>query len=106
RVSIQSFCVESGRWTKRGNEDSTKFTSSTDRVVTRELKIAANGARSQSDVWSQVSEAQAKLSKNVGGDVTSGTSRTSLQLSLENKQVVATVDDYVKNLSGAINGKS
>src|SRR5436190_9205557 len=50
RVSIQSFCVESGRWTKRGNEESTKFNSSNDRIVTKELKIAANGARSQGDV--------------------------------------------------------
>ncbi len=45
RVRIDSFCVESGRWTKRGDEDSGKFTSSNDRVVSKELKIAANGTR-------------------------------------------------------------
>jgi hypothetical protein len=106
RVRIESFCVESGRWTKRGEEDSTKFNSSNDRVVTKELKIAANGARSQQEVWSQVSEAQAKLSKNVGGSVASGDSRSSLQLSLENKRVVATIDEYVQKLSGIVNGKS
>lgn len=106
RVSIQAFCVESGRWTKRGDEEATKFNSSNERIVTKELKIAANGARSQGDVWNQVSEAQARLSKNLGGDVASGTSRSSLQLTLENKEVVATVDDYVRNLSGVINGKS
>jgi hypothetical protein len=105
RVKIDAFCVESGRWTKRGNEESTKFTSSNDRVVTRELKIAANGARSQSEVWSEVSRAQEKLSRSVGGDVSSGTSRSSLQLSLENKDVVATVDDYIKNLNGIVNGQ-
>src|SRR6476469_1589995 len=54
RIRIDAFCVESGRWTKRGNEESTKFTSSNDRVVTKELKIAANSARSQSEVWSEV----------------------------------------------------
>ncbi len=106
RVKIEAFCVESGRWTKRGNEDSTKFTSSDDRIVTKELKIAANAARSQSEVWGQVSEAQERLSKNVGGTVADGTSRSSLQLSLENKKVVATVDEYVRNLSGIVNGKS
>ena len=74
--------------------------------MTKDLKIAANGARSQSEVWSQVSEAQARLSKNLGGDIASGTSRSSLQLSLENKEVVATVDDYIKNLGSIINGKS
>jgi hypothetical protein len=106
RVKIEAFCVESGRWTKRGDEDSSKFNSSSDRIVTKELKMAANGARSQSDVWSQVSEAQARLSKNVGGSVASGASASSLQLSLENKKVVATIDDYIRNLSGIVGGKS
>ena len=106
RVKIEAFCVESGRWTKRGEEDSAKFNSSNDRIVTKELKIAANASRSQQEVWSQVSEAQARLSKNVGGDVASGSSRSSLQLSLENRKVVATVDEYIRSLSSIINGKS
>lgn len=106
RVKIEAFCVESGRWTKRGEEDSTKFKSSNDRIVTKELKIAANASRSQQEVWSQVSEAQARLSKNVGGAVADRASSSSLQLSLENKQVVATVDEYVRNLSSIVNGKS
>ena len=106
RVSIQAFCVESGRWTKRGEEDSGKFNSSNDRIVTKELKLAANGARSQQEVWSQVSEAQSRLGKNVGGSVASGTSSSSLQLSLENKKVVTTVDEYIAKLSSVINGQS
>jgi len=105
RVSIQAFCVESGRWTKRGEEDSGKFNSSNDRIVTKELKLAANSTRSQQEVWSQVSEAQTRLSRNVGGSV-AGTSASSLQLSLENKKVVATVDEYISKLSGVINGQS
>ncbi len=106
RVKIESFCVESGRWTKRGGEDSTKFDSSNDRIVTKELKIAANSTRSQQEVWNQVSEAQDRLAKNVGGSVQAGTSKSSLQLSLENKKVSATIDEYVKELSGVINGRS
>lgn len=106
RVRIEAFCVESGRWTKRGNEDSTKFNSSNDRIVTKELKIAANAARSQQEVWSQVSEAQARLSKNVGGSVAAPDSTSSLQLSLENRQVVANVDEYVRRLSNIVDGKS
>ena len=106
RVKIEAFCVESGRWTKRGEEDSAKFTSSNDRIVTKELKIAANGARSQQQVWSQVSEAQARLGKNVGDSVASGDSSSSLQLSLENKKVVATVDEYIKSLGNIVDGKS
>lgn len=106
RVRIEAFCVESGRWQKRGNEDSTQFNSSNDRIVTKELKMAANGARSQQEVWNEVSKAQARLSENVGGSVAAADSKSSLQLSLENKQVVATVDEYVKKLAGITNGKS
>lgn len=106
RVRIEAFCVESGRWQKRGNEDSTKFNSSNDRIVTKELKMAANGARSQQEVWNEVSKAQARLSENVGGSVAAVASKSSLQLSLENKQVMATVDEYVKKLAGITNGKS
>lgn len=106
RVKIEAFCVESGRWTKRGNEESTKFTSSNDRIVTRDLKIAANATRSQSEVWAKVSEAQANLAKNVGGSVASGDSASSLQLSLENRKVTATVDEYIRALANIPDGKS
>src|SRR3954468_17235957 len=106
RVCIQAFCVESGRWTKRGNEDSSKFNSSNDRIVTKELKIAANASRSQQEVWDKVSEAQVKLGKTIGGSVAADESRSSLQLSLENRQVAVNVEDYIKQLSGILNGKS
>jgi hypothetical protein len=106
RVSIQAFCVESGRWTKRGNEDTSKFNSSNDRIVTKELKLAANSARSQAEVWDKVSDAQSRLSKNVGESVNSDQSASSLQLSLENREVAASVDAYIKQLSGAVDGKS
>ncbi len=105
RVSIDAFCVESGRWTKRGEEDTTKFNSSNDRIVTKELKMAANGARSQQEVWQQVSEAQSRLARNVGGSVADGRSSSSLQLSLENKKVAANVDEYVRALASIINGQ-
>lgn len=106
RVKIEAFCVESGRWQKRGNEESTKFTSSNDRIVTKDLKIAANATRSQQEVWAKVSEAQSNLGRTVGGSVVDGASSSSLQLSLENKKVVATIDEYVRALSGISAGKS
>ncbi len=106
RVKIEAFCVESGRWEKRGNEDSKQFTSSNDRIVTRDLKIAANASRSQTEVWAKVSEAQGDLAKNIGGTVNSTDSASSLQLSLENRKVVANVDEYIKKLSSIIDGKS
>jgi hypothetical protein len=106
RVSIESFCVESGRWEKRKNEDSSQFSSSNERIVSKELKLAANDARSQTDVWAKVSEAQKRLGDSVGAPVISAESRTSLQLSLENGKVAATADEYIRNLSNIIAGKT
>ncbi|MBC7933666.1 MAG: hypothetical protein H7Z38_24155 [Rubrivivax sp.] len=102
KIKIAAFCVEQGRWTKRGSEDSTKFTSSTDRAATRELKLAANKSRSQGEVWAKVAKAQSKLGANVGGSVAAPASASSLQLSLENEKVRATTEEYVKALASII----
>jgi len=105
RILIQAFCVESGRWEKRGNEEKGKFSSSNDRIVTKKLKIAANKTRSQQEVWSEVSKAQDKLSRNVGGSVADAKSATSLQLTLENKKVKANINGYLDSLDNIIDGK-
>lgn len=106
KILIEAFCVESGRWEKRGREDAGKFSSSSDRIVTRDLKIAANKTRSQQAVWTEVSNAQEKLSENVGGSVNAAASETSLQLSLEDKKVKANIDKYISSLGRIIDGKS
>ena len=105
RVSIEAFCVESGRWQPRQGEDSKQFSSSEERIVSKELKVAANAARSQQEVWNNVAKAQEKLGRNVGTDVTRNASGTSLQLALENRKVAVTADEYVRKLSGLIAGK-
>jgi hypothetical protein len=99
KISISAFCVEQGRWQKRGREEVTRFDSSTDRVATRELKIAANKSKSQGEVWSKVAEAQTKLSANVGARVNAPVSQSSFQLTLENRQVQETADAYLKALA-------
>lgn len=43
KVSIEAFCVESDRWEGRGNESRKEFSSSDERVVSKELKMATNG---------------------------------------------------------------
>jgi hypothetical protein len=105
KISIEAFCVESGRWQSRGKEDVGKFSSSNERIVSKDLKIAANQTRSQGEVWKKVAEAQDKLSQNVGGRVNDEKSATSLQLTLENKKVAATADEFVNKLSGIVDGK-
>lgn len=106
KISIEAFCVERGRWEKRKSENVGEFSSSNERIVSKELKLAANKARSQGEVWKEVEKAQDKLSSNVGARVNAAESRTSLQLSLENKKVAATTDEYVKKLAGITDGKS
>jgi hypothetical protein len=106
KIPIAAFCVESGRWERRGGEAAGKFESSNDRIATRDLKLAANASKSQTEVWDKVSEAQEKLSQNVSATVNAKASVSSLQLSLENDKVKEYTDRYVQKLSGIINGKS
>ncbi|HEY1404262.1 MAG TPA: DUF6569 family protein [Pyrinomonadaceae bacterium] len=106
KISIAAFCVEQGRWQKRGSEESTRFSSSTERVATRDLKIAANKTKSQGEVWKKVAEAQTKLSANVGARVNAPVSDSSFQLTLENRQVQATTAAYLKALAHVADGRS
>src|SRR5689334_9506118 len=60
RMPIAAFCVESGRWSKRGNEQSAEFSSSDNSIATKDLKLAAKRERSQEAVWKNVKAAQDK----------------------------------------------
>lgn len=105
KIPISAFCVENGRWSKRGSEEVTVFNSSANVIAGRELKLAAKTAESQGEVWREVAVAQDKLSANTGTRVNGAASPTSFQLALENKQVQASADSYVKGLGGIVNGK-
>jgi hypothetical protein len=48
KVSIEAFCVEAERWDGRGNESEKEFSSSEERIVSRELKIATQGKQTGS----------------------------------------------------------
>jgi hypothetical protein len=102
KVAIGSFCCEAGRWTKRGKEDVRNFNSSKDQVATKDLKLATRKAMSQREVWDNVSKAQAKLAENARAPVQSADSKTSLQLTLEHKKVLESIDGYVKKLTPAV----
>src|ERR1700716_3525930 len=106
RIPISAFCVENGRWSKRGSEEVTVFNSSANVIAGRELKLAAKNAESQGEVWRQVAVAQDKLSANTGTRVNGAASPTSFQLALENTEVQKTSDSYFKALAGIIDGKS
>ncbi len=106
KMPIAAFCVEHGRWSGRGNERATVFSSSADAVTAKEIKLAAKRSNSQGGVWESVSVVQDKLSQNVGGRVNSSVSASSLQLAVENTKVREGADSYIKALSNIVNGGS
>ena len=104
KVPIKSFCVESGRWSGRGNESAVGFSSAGYQLSSKGLKMK-NRAADQSAVWKEVNKAQDKLSKNVGESVKSKKSASSLQLTLENKKLKSKVAKYTKSLGDIVGGK-
>jgi len=98
RMALQSFCVESGRWQARGAEDIEKFSMSTNQVASRELRIASRYRKSQQDVWENVGGLQEKLARNAGEPVQSPVSSSSLELTLDNKEVKRRAESYLKAL--------
>jgi len=116
QIPIASFCVEAGRWSARGREDSTSFAASSRAVPSREMKLAMkeNIARPsgnafsnrssetssrQSKVWDGVRTTQEKLSRNIGQGIEAEASATSLELSLDNAGLKKAIQGYTEVLA-------
>jgi hypothetical protein len=106
RMPIAAFCVESGRWNKRGEEQAGFFSSSENSASTKELKLAAKRTMSQDAVWQKVSDAQEKLERNVGPSVRAPLSMSSLELSVSNTQVVESTEPYIDSLNKILRNKN
>lgn len=106
RMPIAAFCVESGRWSKRGNEENASFSSSDNVIATKDLKLAAKRERSQEAVWKNVKAAQDKLAVTVTAAAPALMETSSFELSVENSKVKETTDAYMKALSGILQNKS
>ncbi len=112
RVALATFCVEHGRWTRRGQEDSAAFSANNKILSSRKEKLAARYGLNQSEVWSGVAEQQLKLNENVSRlagksvDTRSAASASSLQLTLENKELEEVKKQYLDKLNGILDGKT
>jgi len=102
KVALNVFCVESGRWQNRGSESVHHFASSNEAFMTKRQKMAVKVAASQGAVWDSVAAAQADMGSKLGASVHAPASSTSLQLSLEDKKVRESVDDYLRNIEKQI----
>jgi hypothetical protein len=105
--------VEQGRWSRRGTEDVKNFSASENAIVSNSAKLAIKGNKDQGEVWKSVALAQGKLARALrvssagpaGAGLAAGyaavaapLSPTSLQLSLENKAVNASIEKHVAAL--------
>ncbi|UKN01960.1 hypothetical protein K6119_00330 [Paracrocinitomix mangrovi] len=122
KQALTSFCVESGRWSQRGDEQADGFSETTKMISSREMKIASKKENNQSHVWEGVSNMQTKLSSNVSNYyskdvvVNDAASSSSLELALDNKdlenlrleytaQFIEAIRDNHYGIAYAINGE-
>jgi len=102
KFRIKSFCVEQGRWNRRGAESAAYFSGSGKQVAGKALKASSNIAVGrQHEVWDKVKEVQTQLSSNAELDVSRLGSQSSLQLTLEAGKVEDAAKKYTKALAGA-----
>ena len=104
-VDLASFCVESGRWEQRGDEDYLAFRSSEKMVSNTSLKVATKHQKNQSKVWTEVAayQDQTEISVNEYREYTdeikikNKESESSLELTLENEEIEKIQQEYKEN---------
>lgn len=110
-VPIASFCVEQSRWSRRGTEDPTQFTSANmalQSLAARKILADSNSgsagavpvASAQSRVWNEVATIQDKLTRSLKNPVQAPRSSSSLQLSLENGELAQAEQAYLAAFDG------
>jgi hypothetical protein len=107
QIPVESFCVEQGRWSKRGDESSSYFSCSPSSLSTSELKRAARvrGEASQAEVWRNVARTQERLSRKLGVSAKADASASSLQLTLEHPALRAAVGECAHALAGILDDR-
>ena len=120
-IPVGAFCVERGRWGRRGREETTGFSESTARLPSQAGRMAiaeaimlsdeaANTTRAagerqrpegeslQHRVWDSVRRTQMMLGRSLGSVVADERSPSSLLLSFGNTAVVSALEEYEATL--------
>ncbi len=105
RVPIASFCVERGRWRRRGDEPAVMFSLSSNSVATNSLKLALKRDGRQEAVWREVAANQMAPDGALGHVVAGLASPTSLELTLENDAVKTSSAEYTKEFESIVKGR-
>jgi hypothetical protein len=105
RVPLASFCVEQGRWVRRGRESAAMFQDASVQLAGKDIKLANRYRKSQGGVWKDVKSTQGRLSKKLGGSVQSGESQSSFRLTLDHDRVQQAIASYLSELSPVIADK-
>ena len=106
RVNISAFCVEHGRWSRRGDESVTTFNASTDALATKDLKIAVKMQGDQRSVWDKVAALQSNMSTALRTDVRAAAAPTSMAMTMQAPVVQKSIDGYLSDLKSVVNGKN
>jgi hypothetical protein len=112
KIPLAAFCVEHGRWTGRAGEVDSNFSANNRILSSRKEKLAARYDSNQGEVWSSVAEQQIQLNSNVSAlagksvDTRNPASSSSLQLTLENKDLGDIKKQYVDRLGSILDGKT
>jgi hypothetical protein len=113
RLPLAAFCVERGRWHRRGTESATSFSGSTNLATVRFDPKSMWNMWNQMSVWQNVSALQEALASRLRQDKAAGlasvraqASPTSLILTQSSPPVAEAVGAYTKALTGAVTGKT
>ncbi|MGD0438759.1 MAG: DUF6569 family protein [Bryobacteraceae bacterium] len=106
RVNISAFCVEHGRWTRRGEESVATFNSASDALATKKLKLAVKVDSDQREVWNQVAAAQASLASSLRIGVRAAAAPTSFPMTMATPAVQKSIDGYSRELKNLVDGKN
>ena len=105
KVAISSFCVEHGRWTRRGQEPAATFGSASEMVATKDLKMAVRVEANQAKVWDKVSQAQNELAGSTHETVQVEASPTSFAMTMQTSAVQRSTAGYIHALSPIVENK-